>query len=158
MSSATPMGTVGRDGPDAPQQFAFAVVVAARDHRAVQVQQDPSQPRHRIDDAAGDVLEGDVLDRPARPGTAAIGRTISAPAFSASSMKAASAEPVPRVGRNGASPSSGAGRPSPARSGPIGVGTGEKVFVSCFIWAMTSLMQTPEQGMWIVAQAGPVCT
>jgi hypothetical protein len=55
------------DGADAPQQLALAVLVRARDHRAVQVEQDavPAAGAHRIDDAARDRLERVVVDRAA---------------------------------------------------------------------------------------------
>ena len=59
-------------------------------------------------------------------------------------MKAPIAEPVPRIARIAASPSSGSALPLAKRS--IGVGTGEKVLVSCFICAMTMFMDTALPG------------
>ena len=100
MSSATPIGTSAAIGADAPQQLAFAVFVASRHHRAVQVEQYARRSRRRRRRRCGRRC---ARTRRPRPGRSArpprrSGSTISAPAASASSMNAAIAEPVPRIG------------------------------------------------------------
>ena len=71
----------------------------------------------------------------------ATGSTISAPARLARSMNAPIAEPVLRKASRISDPSSGVFFPRAKRAS--GVGTGEKVFVSCFIWAITSFTRAP---------------
>ena len=67
MSSATPIGVVGVDRADAPQQLAFAVLVASVTIAPCRSSMMPSKPpSDRVADLAGDVLEGGVVDRPAR--------------------------------------------------------------------------------------------
>ena len=67
-----------------------------------------------------------------------MGVTISQPSRSQISINAAIADPVPRNASNASLPRGGSGNPRANRS--IGVGTGENVFVSCFIIAITTRM------------------
>ena len=69
MSRATPIGTsaamvrMRRSSSPSPSSW------LSRHHRAVQVEQDAvAAARDGVADAAGDVLEGGVVDRAARPG------------------------------------------------------------------------------------------
>ena len=70
---------------------------------------------------------------------AATGVTICAPAASARSMKAAIGSRVPFIASYAALPRNGPPLPNASH----GVGTGENVFVSCCIWAMTIFMSSP---------------
>jgi hypothetical protein len=67
----------GRDGADAAQQFAFAVLVGLRHHRAVQVQQHRvAALGHGRADALGDVLEGGVVHQAAGMGRGGDGHVV----------------------------------------------------------------------------------
>jgi hypothetical protein len=69
MSSATPMGTVGAMARMRRSSSPSPSSKLLRHHRAMQVQQHGvAALRHGVADAAGDVLEGGVFHRPARPG------------------------------------------------------------------------------------------
>ena len=130
----------GVDRAQPLQEFSLAILQALGDHRTVQIEHDAvkSAARRRLADRLGNVFIGGVLDRAARRGTGGDRQHDLGPL--ALGEIEISTEP-------GAGAAIGADRrlaikrPRPNRAS--GVGTGEKVLVSCFIIAINRRITVP---------------
>ena len=138
-SSATAIGTVRRQRPDAAEQLALAIVVARRPIAPCSASSTASQPSATAPVIApAKVSKASSSTRPLGGAPPAIGITISAPAFRATSISPPSEVLVPAKRASAASaPNTGPARPVPIWNASSGVAIGEKVLVSCIISAST---------------------
>src|SRR6185503_6228053 len=139
MSSATPIGTFGatlrrrRSSSPSPSSYPSLTIAPCRSSR---IASHPAAAASTILPAMDSYAAAST--RPLGAALPATGSTISAPARPARSRNAPIAVPVPWNASRISAPSYG--RLPLAENRASGVGTGENVLVSCFIWAMTIRM------------------